>query len=261
MTLLSIEVRRALARRLVQVLIGLALAATGIVSVVTYVQTGRPTSGEPIALVDLWPTSGEDPILLMTAFFLAVGALLAGASVVGAEWRAGSITTLLTWEPRRLRVAASKIGSAALAAGVIGLVLQVVFVLALLPALLDHGSTAGADAAWFWGMVGGITRIAALTGLSAALGASLAMVGRNTAVALGAAFVELNLVEGVLRAWKPGLGRWLLSENVAIFVLGRDVEDLPFSRPPLVAAITLVAYVGAVAVVAAMLFRRRDVAT
>ena len=40
----------------------------------------------------------------MTAIFLVVGALFAGASVAGAEWRAGSMTTLLTWEPRRVRV-------------------------------------------------------------------------------------------------------------------------------------------------------------
>ncbi len=157
-TLLSVELRRALARRLVRVLIGLALVATGVVGVVTYIQSSEPSSDGPIAVVDLWPTSGEDPILLVPAIFLAAGALLAGASVVGAEWRAGSISTLLTWEPRRGRVAVAKVATAALAAAAIGLILQVVFVLALLPALLAHGSTAGADAEWFWGMAGGIAR-------------------------------------------------------------------------------------------------------
>ncbi len=100
-----------------------------------------------------------------------------------------------------------------------------------------------------------------LTGLAAAVGASLAMVGRNTAVALGAAFVYLNVVEGVLRAWKPGVGRWLISENVAIFLLGGRVEDMPFTRAPLTATMTIVAYVAAVAAVATMSFRRRDIAT
>src|SRR5437764_174009 len=60
---------------------------------------------------------------------------------------------------------------------------------------------------------GGASRSAVLTGLAAALGASLAMIGRNTAVALGAAFVYLNVVEGVLRAWKPWLGRCFISEK------------------------------------------------
>jgi ABC-type transport system involved in multi-copper enzyme maturation permease subunit len=261
MTLLLVELRRGLTRRLVQVLIGLALVATGIVGVVTYVQSSGPSGDAPISLVDLWPTSGKDPILLVPAVFLAAGALLAGASVVGAEWRAGSISTLVTWEPRRGRVAVAKIATAALAAAAIGLILQVVFVLALLPALLVHGSTAGADAEWFWGMAGGIARSAVLTGLAAAVGASLAMVGRNTAVAFGAAFVYLNVVEGALRAWKPWAGRWLISENVAVFLLGGRVEDMPFTRAPLTATMTIAVYVAVVAAVATTSFRRRDIAT
>jgi len=32
-----------------------------------------------------------------------------GASSIGAEWQARSITTLLTWEPRRARVLAAKV--------------------------------------------------------------------------------------------------------------------------------------------------------
>ena len=139
--------------------------------------------------------------------------------------------------------------------------LQVVFTLALLPALLAHGSTAGADAAWWRGLVGGVARSAVLTGWPAALGASLAMIGRNTAVALGAAFVYLNLLEGVLRAWKPWLGRWLVSENATIFLTDGRVSGLSFTRSMLSATLTVVVYVVAVAGVATLLFRRRDIAT
>jgi len=81
-------------------------------------------------------------------------------------------------------------------------------------AVVDHRERELIDgSAWWWGLVGGVTRSAVLTGLAAALGASLAMIGRNTAVALGAAFVYLNVVEGVLRAWKPWLGRCFISEK------------------------------------------------
>jgi hypothetical protein len=259
-TLITIELRRALSRRLVHALIGLALGLTAIAGVITFIQTGKPTADAPIALVELWPTSGEDAILGVTAFFLAVGALFAGASVAGAEWRTGSMATLLTWEPRRVRVIVARLTAVLLAASVIGLVLQVVFTLALLPALLAHGSTAGADAAWLRGLVAGVARGAALTGLAAALGASIAMIGRNTAVALGAAFVYLNVLEGVLRAWKPWLGRGLISENAVIFLTDGRGADLPFTRSTMTASFTIVAYVVAVAAVATVLFRRRDVA-
>ena len=260
-TLITIELRRALSRRLVQVLIGLALVVTAIAGIVAFIQTGKPTADAPVALVELWPTSGNDAILMVTAFFLVVGALFAGASVAGAEWRAGSMTTMLTWEPRRVRVIVARLTAVLLAAAVIGLVLQVLFTLALLPALLAHGSTAGADAAWWRGLVGGVARSAVLTGLAAALGASLAMIGRNTAVALGAAFVYLNVLEGVLRAWKPWLGRWLVSENATIFLTDGRVRDLPFTRSTITATLTVVIYVVGVATVATVLFRRRDVAT
>jgi len=259
-TLISIELRRALARPLVHLLIALALLGTAIAGVVVFIQTGKPSSSAPVNLVALWPTNGEDPILLVTSLFLAIGALFAGASVAGAEWRTGSIVTFLTWEPRRVRVATARVMAAGLAAAMIGLVLQAVFSLALLPALLAHGSTAGADATWFWGLLGGVARSAVLTGLAAMLGASLAMIGRNTAVALGSAFVYLNVIEGVVRAWKPWAGRWLISENVALFLTARRVDGLPFTRSTLTAAITVVLYVGAVTALATLLFRRRDVA-
>ncbi len=260
-TLIAIELRRALARRLVLVLIGLALIGTATAGVVTFIQTGKATPDAPIALVELWPTGGEDAILMATAFFLAVGALFAGASVAGAEWRTGSMATMLTWEPRRVRVIVARLTAVLLAATVIGLVLQVVFALALLPALLAHGSTSGADAAWLRGLVAGVARSAILTGLAATLGASLAMIGRNTAVALGAAFVYLNVLEGVLRAWKPWLGRGLISENAVIFLTDGRVAGLPFTRSTLTATLTVVIYVVTVAAVATVLFRRRDVAT
>ena len=65
-TLIAIEMRRALARPLVRVLIALALIGTAVAGVVTFIQTGKPSSDGPIKLTELWPTNGEDPILLVS---------------------------------------------------------------------------------------------------------------------------------------------------------------------------------------------------
>ena len=65
--------------------------------------------------------------------------------------------------------------------------------------MLLHGGTAGADADWLRGLLGAMVRGAAFTGLAAVVGASLALLGRNTAVALGATFVYLNFVESAVR--------------------------------------------------------------
>ena len=81
------------------------------------------------------------------------------------------------------------------------------------------------DAEWWRSVAGGIVRIACLTGLVAMFAASVAMLGRSTAAALGVAFAYLLIFENLLRAWKPWAGRFLVGENGAIFVSGADLDD------------------------------------
>ena len=211
-------------------------------------------------LVDLWDREGDDSFLLVTFVFLAVGAVIGGASMVGADWKAGTVTTLLTWEPRRTRVAVAKVIAAALLAAVTAVLLQLAFVACLLPTVAFRGTTAGADAEWLRTLLGGVARGAALTGMGALAGASIAMVGRSTSAALGSAFAYLAVFEAVVRAWKPSMSRWLIIENSAIFLGGRRLEGAPFERPVTVAALTLAAMAVAFVATAAATFRARDVA-
>ena len=59
------------------------------------------------------------------------------------------------------------------------------FTPAFLPAALGPGTTDGMDADWWRSVAGGIVRVACLTGLAATFMASVAMIGRSTAAALG----------------------------------------------------------------------------
>src|SRR5207253_3125959 len=145
----------------------------------------RGTEDPRLHLTRLWPKGGgEDGILAVTTVFLSIGALLAGASVVGAEWRAGTVATLLTWGPRRVRVGLVRLLTVAVLAAAIGLALEIVFSLALLPAFLVRGTTVGADGEWFRGLVAVLFRSVALIGLAGAAGAAVASIGRNTSTAL-----------------------------------------------------------------------------
>lgn len=211
-------------------------------------------------LTDLWPADGGDPILAVTTVFLAIAALVGGASMIGAEWKANTFTTLLTWEPRRTRLAVAKIAIAGLLAAVIAVALQLVFSAALLPTVALRGTTEGADALWLRGATGALLRSATLTGLAAVVGASVAMIGRSTAAALGVAFAYLAVGEAVVRAWKPELTEWLVGENSAIFLTGRRLEGVPFERSVVTAALTLASFALALAAVATVTLRRRDVA-
>ena len=191
--------------------------------------------------------------LLMLAWVLA-------ASFGGAEWRAGTVATLLTWEPRRLRVFAAK-AIAAIAVGVaLYVAVLVVLSLALLPAGLVRGNMSGVDPGWAWSLSGVLARGSLLVAVGAAIGFAVGMLGRNTAAALGIGFVYLSFVDGgFLGAVIPFLRPWLFIRNAVVWVSGESQTELTAGRTPTEAALIVTAYgLGALAISAAV-FRRRDV--
>ena len=211
-------------------------------------------------LTDLWSADGrDDSVWGVTSVFLGIGALIGAASMIGAEWKAGTVTTLLTWEPRRVRVVVAKLSAVALLAAAATVVLQLALAGALSPTMALKGTTSGADGEWLGAAAGGLARSAALTALAAVIGGGVAMIGRNTAAAMGAAFAYLAVGESILRAWKPQQSRWLLGENATIFLTGRRLDGAPFERPVALATVTLVAYTLAIATAAALSLRSRDV--
>ena len=260
MHMLGIEIRRCFDRRLVRWLV--AIAVVGCLGTAYFAHRTAVNAPDynPFQLAELHETTG-DTFLGVGAIFLLIGAVVGGASMIGAEWRAGTFVTLLTWEPNRRRVAVAKLLACGLVAAAIGVVLLVLFVAAFLPATLGPGTTDGMDSAWWRSVAGGIVRIACLTGLVATIAASIAMVGRSTAAALGAAFAYMMIFENLLRAWKPWVGRFLIGENSAIFVSGAKLEDEMFSRSTSTAGLTLLGYVLVLAVLAVATFWRRDLAS
>ena len=116
MNLLLAEIRRAFSRRLVRVLIALAIVGIVLAGVGVFLDSADlsqtklldPDDRRPAALVHWWVSGGDGGVLGFTGLMLLVGGLLGGASVVGAEWRSGTVITVLTWEPRRVRLLASE---------------------------------------------------------------------------------------------------------------------------------------------------------
>ncbi|MDQ1391626.1 MAG: hypothetical protein QOF30_603 [Acidimicrobiaceae bacterium] len=196
----------------------------------------------------------------VTAPFVILASLI-GASIIGAEWPSRTITTILTWEPRRIRVLSAKV----LAATVVGMVLTllglVLLVLVLLPSALLHGTTAGATGQW-WRSVGGVgLRAMAMAAIGTTIGFSIASVGRNTAAAMGVLFAYILVIENVVGNLLEGWRRWLILGNAIVFVSGKSGDATGVhGRSVAVAGL----YLGAVAVamfaIAAALFQRRDVA-
>ncbi|MFL6204923.1 MAG: hypothetical protein ACJ739_06200 [Acidimicrobiales bacterium] len=258
--MLMIEVRRCLSRRLVRWLVVVAVVGCVGTAYFAHRTASQARPLDPFRLAELHETTG-DTFLGVGAFFLMIGAVAGGASMVGAEWRAGTFVTLLTWEPDRRRVAVAKLLACGLVAAAIAIGLQILFTAAFLPAALGPGTTDGMDAAWWRSVADAIVRIACLTGLVATFAASVAMLGRSTAAALGVAFAYLLIIENLLRAWKPWTGRFLVGENGAIFVSGADLHTEDFTRSTTTAGLTLLGYVLVTALAAVATFWRRDLAS
>lgn len=268
MNLLLVEMRRALRRRSIRILVSIGTIGCVLAGVIAWFGSAGKSlaelridqEGSPAIMTHWWISDGNEGFLVFAVFFLLLGAFLAGATYAGGEWRAGTVTTHLTWEPRRLRLHAARTESAAVLAFVISFALQITFLASFLPAVWAHGTTDGVNAA-FWGdLVVAMARFSVITAAAAVLAVALATLARNTAFAVISAFAWMAVIEPLIRGLKPSLGPWLWAENLGTVISWGQLPDGGFIRTPLVALALLGAYGGVIVVVAAVSFHRRDLA-
>ena len=268
MLLLRTEMRRHMRRRVIRVMIALALVGCAVAGVIAFLASSGESvamlraspNGNPAVLTDWWRPEQGDAALLTAAIYLLLGGFFAGAAVAGAEWRAGTIATVLTWEPRRVRLHVSRTVACGICAYVVAIGLQVVFLASFLPAVFVHGTADGATSGWWLSLGLAIGRAALATAFAAMLGVSLATLGRNTAFALGVVFAWLVVVEGLIRGLRPAWAPYLWGESIVTTVQWARVEHTEFSWGPLASAAGVALYGTAFAAAATLAFGRRDVA-
>ena len=193
-----------------------------------------------------------------TAFIAILIGLVIGASAVGASWQSGTITTILAWEPRRVRVALVR--ASVVAVTVFALVVALLSILVVLfwVATSLRGLTS-TPPGWGSEVVGVVVRVSVLAGAASVIGGAIAMLGRNTAAALGGVFIYLAVLEGLVRGLRPALGRFLLGDNIAAAVIGRDVTLGATTLTPARAWVVVAVYTFGLSAAAAVSFRIRDV--
>jgi cytochrome bd-type quinol oxidase subunit 2 len=300
--LYGVEVQRLLARRAFRVLLLLLLVGTATVMVIIAVHSNRDlaaahakaaalarqVAGRKIICVQQpggsapcprptaadfysdprWSFAGNGASLVGGAV-LAVGllGLLVGASVIGAEWTAGTFTALLSWEPRRLRVLTAKVAAAVSVMIAVGAVAVAVNIGAGWLIADTRGNLAHATSGLLTSLVLRGLRGLVIIGLLTALGTAIAGLTRHTAAALGAAVGYLVGFELVLQHLHPQWNRWLLTSNAIAFLNDRNQavfeRDGFFVKHPFVLSahrgLTFLAVVVAVIVAAhAVALVRRD---
>jgi ABC-type transport system involved in multi-copper enzyme maturation permease subunit len=203
-------------------------------------------------------SSIRDVLLGSSPPFLLLAVLL-GASFIGAEWHFGTITTALTWEPRRMRILAVKAVVVTVFAAIFFIILQAILAAVLYPAAAVYGTTTGLDAAWMRDVAGIVVRGALLAAISALIGFSFASIGRNTTAAMGTIFVYFVAIEPIVRALRPGWVKWLFIDNASIFISEQSTSFPPLDRSVWGAGLLLAIYSGIALIAGLMWFKRRDV--
>ena len=261
--LLSSEFLRFRSRRLIVVLLGASLGGSGLGAVIAAWQSTPPTetvlaaaqaeadeqfrlcmndfSGEDVdgsleafcrenvgnatsympshlALVDL------PQILEGISSLTSILGLVIGASFVAASWQTGTISTIFTWEPRRLRWFTGRI--TVLMVGVFVMTALIVAFLSggLALAAMLRGSTAGVDGTWGADVLSTWLRVALAASISGVIGGAVAAVGRHTSAALGVVFVWTAVIEGLVRGLRPWWTPWLLGDNLVSFLGWQRME-------------------------------------
>ena len=157
-------------------------------------------------------------VLQGTAFIFIVVGLVIGASSIGADWQSGTMGTLLTWEPRRIRLFVVRVIVVCVGVFLIAAVLEAWLTALLALAASTRGSTAWLDSAWATDSVKTAARVAGMASFGALLGLSVSMIGRATGAALAVVFVYLAVFESLVRAIRPSTSHWLLGPNIAVFI-------------------------------------------
>jgi hypothetical protein len=203
-----------------------------------------------------------DEYVLGPAFIVMLIGLVIGASMVGAAWQAGTITTTLTWEPRRIRWFVSRVFIVAVGVAAVATVLMALLAVALAVTTTLRGSTA-TSTPWLRDVALTIARIAGVSAAIGVIGAAVAMIGRHTAAALGAVFVYMAVLESIVRGLRPGLGRLLLGDNIGTVLTATTTElyqgESIFRLTPQHGAFVIALYVVGLVGAALVLLRARDV--
>ncbi|GIG68663.1 ABC transporter permease subunit [Phytomonospora endophytica] len=227
-------------------------------------------------------TQDAPPLMYAFGSLIAMAGLVTAASFIGAEWPSGGMTNLMLWKPRRMEIFFSKLGAAVITvtAGAIGLSAVFLFLLWVITSV--GGYVGDFSGAWLGNFVEQCLRMAVLPVLLTLIGFAVAMLGRRTAAALGALAGYAVVFEFGLRLLAqllPGLyylEALLLSPYVVAWLDGHyqiednsyyyddyygDYQDRGIDINAFGGISALVLFTAALVAVAALVFKRRDVAS
>lgn len=228
----------------------LAACAVGLTAINTVAltlaagQPGMPSLAEPAAVRNVWASAGQ----------AAVVALVLGILAMTGEFRSQTITATFIAEPRRGRVVAAKMAFNAGVGLALGLLNAVVVVALATPLLALRHATALPVSE----VAGILVAVPTAYAMYAVLGVGYGALVRNQIGALVSALLWVMLVESLVVAFLPEVGKWLPGGALSGMLRATGYSGGSY-LPPLLAAVILLAYSTLLAAAAARTTLRRDV--
>jgi len=200
-------------------------------------------------------------------FLLIIGVVL-GGSFVGAEYRSGTVENLLLWEPRRLKVLATKAAAGFVSSAAVMAIMMACLTILLLALAQFRGTFQGIDGRFWADWVLTVGRAGLMAGCFFVLAMALATVAKNTTAAVAALlgwFVVSNIL---IELFARPARHFELFTNAAAFVSFGEVSryvgsgfdrTLVYSHGPWVAGLVVAIWMLVPGLIALAVFRRRDV--
>jgi hypothetical protein len=160
----------------------------------------------------------------ISTFVILLGTLL-GASLGGADWTSNTMTTLLTWEPRRVRVFFARAFMVAVFVAGTTLFLQVVFSAVYWLVAATRGTTLFLSPDLWTDVATTIARVSAMGVALGLVAYVIAMIGRSTVASLGVLFGYLVLFEGVIAGFRQSIQSNLLVRGATVIVTQQPIID------------------------------------
>jgi ABC-2 type transport system permease protein len=181
----------------------------------------------------------------------AIFVLVLGVIISAGEYRQRTAVDTFLTTPRRWRVIATKLGTAATTGAIFGALAVAVSVAVAAAAYRLEDMTFGLDSAEVWATLAGAVVYAALF---AAIGAATGSLVRNQVAGIVGWLVWLAVVEHIAVGFAPGIGRWLPAAAGQALVR-TPADDL---LSPLTAAFVLAGYAIVTMAAAIVVERYRD---
>ena len=221
--LLGSELARLRARRAVRIAAAVAVGLTLVVVVITAIRsTGLGPTDHTMRLRTLWLQSHGHTVettVLSVAVYLFIIATALAATAIGGDYRAGTVGTPLTWEPRRVRLATARLLAIVLVTAGVYLLVTGVLVGGWWLGAATRGSTTVPSSFWP-DLLQVVLRCLATTVGFALVTAGVVLLTRSTVGAMVVWVVYLVGVEGVLGNNISGLRGHLIVANLGAFLDG-----------------------------------------